>query len=450
MKNTFENNLGPKLTKEKFYSKMAEMKKQSVWYTIEDSADQIDADFEQLYIPYFSHYQTYLIIYKLLKRHFQSFDMQKISADIRNYIKDCKIKPSEPGFMIIGSTGTGKTMLAKMIIKMIGQVKVFPELNNLIHIPILLVESPSVPEIKQLKLNILRAVDKLTGNTDYSIKSKDLSGEELGDPIDRVVKTYKIGMIIFDEIHNLSSNRPVITEKTIKTLNSLKSFSNTANIPMCYIGTHEAERLLSSLQTARRISGEANIEMVQPHMFSPIPKERLAWKSLIKEIWDIQIDGYSTKLTFDIEKLYYHKTLGIPFLVIELHKKVLHRLLERIESDGKPHKINKNLINSVSQDLTDYNNVIKSFPLESTARKYIQYTKSVSENISKAEYESNNNHNTSDTYQDLTEISDDYFSPERSITEMTSRSNDADKNFDILLKRGVIKNFEEMKKNHCA
>ncbi|RUA34683.1 MAG: hypothetical protein DSY77_04365 [Bacteroidetes bacterium] len=451
MKNPFIEHLGPLLSKDSFYSEVTQLKHNSIWYPEDDEQSKIEAALDRLYIPYHNHYQAYKIVHNLLKRYFYSYDMEKVINEKKNYIQDKKINSSEPAFMIIGSTGIGKTMLINLIIKLLGKIKLFPELNNLLHIPILKVETPGKRSLNQLMLNILEKIDYIA-DTDLYETFQKWPVEELRRQVKTAVRTHKIGMIIFDEIHNLINTnvrrgQDPIPKETEQIIKYLKTFSNETNIPMVLIGTFEAEKLLSEPQTSRRITGEGKLNLVEPHLYSNTPKEEQAWKSMMNKIWEVQIADHFYPLTDEIEELYYKKTLGIPDLIFKLHKNCLLKLLE---INGTDNEIEPALIEAVSQDMPNYNEIVKSFPLESTARKYLQYITSIATQRRKTKRKgATSNKQNSAVEASTNSILNENIINENSIIEMTSNSNNSKQNIDVLIKKGVISDLDSIISLYC-
>lgn len=117
MKNLFKKHIGPELEKPEFYEEVKNLFRSNS-YTVDSNDDlelYIEGKINELYVPFNHHYELYKLIRKALIKNYQSYDMDKIMADRMDYRFDDFISVAQSSFMIIGSTGSGKTTINEVI-----------------------------------------------------------------------------------------------------------------------------------------------------------------------------------------------------------------------------------------------------------------------------------------------------------------------------------------------
>lgn len=333
MINFFIKHLGPNPTKNEFYDAVKNLfALNSPSITPEEDLELfLESKIDELYVPFNHHYDLYKLIRKALIKNYQSYDMDKIFADRMDYRFDNFISVAQNSFMVIGTTGGGKTTFTEVIRILINKKVKFAGLN-FTHIPILKVECPSKKSTKDLCINILT---KIWDILEVDEKKRNIKGTEivLKKRIEREVANHKIGLILIDEAHNLLSyknNKAALSfNKSEDILTFIKSFSNETQIPIGFIGIPGTEDILRHLlQTGRRMTGEGVFKFPD---LSPISKkqvEREMFNIFMNELWKIQVPGKEQKLTDEIKYTYFICSLGIPDLLKKIHKYCLSNLID--------------------------------------------------------------------------------------------------------------------------
>lgn len=215
---------------------------------------------------------------------------------------------------LIGLSGLGKTTTFNRIAGRYPEVIFHPGLH-LWQVPFLHIEAPyDGASVKGLAHSILRKMDELIPDSNYyelyALKGKP-GAETLINHAARVLHAHCVGMVVVDEIQNLSNASS--NEQKLMTL--LVSHSNVMKIPMLFIGTNKAKRLLGlDFRQARRASGLAPWDRLQRQSLEQ-PQE---WEDFLSVLWQFQWVKQPVQLNESFSQAMYFYTQGIIDLAIQL------------------------------------------------------------------------------------------------------------------------------------
>jgi energy-coupling factor transporter ATP-binding protein EcfA2 len=358
----FVKNLRKLLDKDAFYLKIRELFSLQTNYDHDSLEEELEARIDSLYIEYHQHYVLYRNIFKLLVYNYQSYDMNKVSADLTSYRYDHDLNIKRKGLFIVGGSGSGKTTLIKSIRYLFGRKIFLPKLN-ITYIPILIIDCPHKMSTRNLCLNILSKLDEEL-NTAYRTTHNSKTEGDLINKIHNLLAVHKVGLIVFDEIHNiLEVSRNKLSSKNKQAHNALKFFKNLANetqIPIVYVGIPGAEEVLNlSFQSYRRMSGNGTLRFPNLSMFSNDVLDVDCYEYFLERLWTIQVPGQEQTLTEEIKIAYYLGSLGSPDLLKTIHK---FNLFNLIKNEKEKFVIDSNYIKQVLRfNLIDYKKIANDF-----------------------------------------------------------------------------------------
>ncbi|WP_412479591.1 AAA family ATPase [Azonexus sp. IMCC34839] len=252
----------------------------------------------------------------------RSRDSHAVFQKLYEQQKSGKTFQSAPGKLtaqlsgaFIGMPGMGKSTTIERILARIPPVIYHPSLNYY-QVPYLKIETPyDGASIKGFAESIFRKMDLILPDARYGeLYSNPKSGAEaLMNHAARVIHTHGVGLLIADEIQNLE-NAPK-NRQALMTL--LVSASNELGVPILFVGTNKAERVLSlDFRQARRSSGM--FSMYWDRLVRGGEDTPSEWEDFLEVLWKFQWVKHETKLTPALAELMYFHSQGIIDIAIKL------------------------------------------------------------------------------------------------------------------------------------
>lgn len=138
-----------------------------------------------------------------------------------------------PNLLIVSPTNNGKTMIARRFLSR--HASSDNPRGDAVHVPVLLVESPPVPDESRLYDNILDALGAPYKTSD------DVSKKEF--QVHSQIKRVGLRMLMLDEIHNMLAGS---AKKRMVFANVLRRLGNQAKIPIVGFGINDAVRAVNN------------------------------------------------------------------------------------------------------------------------------------------------------------------------------------------------------------
>jgi len=217
---------------------------------------------------------------------------------------------------LIGLSGMGKTTTIKRLLSRIPKVIHHPHLG-IYQIPYLHIETPyDGASVKGLAQSIFRKVDQLLLEANYmgQYGSNPRDGADtLMNHAARVLHMHFVGLLVVDEIQNLG-NSP----KNHQALMSLLvSASNELGVPILFVGTNKARRLLSmDFRQARRSIGMGTTYWDK--LEKGTPKEPHEWDDFLSVLWRFQWIRTPSPISEYLSALLYDLSQGVVDIAIKL------------------------------------------------------------------------------------------------------------------------------------
>ena len=214
------------------------------------------------------------------------------------------------GLTLLGVGGCGKSEAVETLLRRYPQVIIHErDGKRFIQIVWIRVVTPANANLKDLYTTIARAIDEALGNTTgiYSVLiKKEKSVGMMADFIARLVRSFAIGAIIFDEVQNLDSRR---TKES--SLDSLMTLINTTKVSLVLVGTNDALSLFYKKYYIARRTGS----IIYASEYCD-DKDRL--NIIIRNITEINWFKEPFKFTDNIAKAMIEETGGIIDRIISL------------------------------------------------------------------------------------------------------------------------------------
>jgi len=187
------------------------------------------------------------------------------------------------GMLFSAPSGMGKTNFSLAIVRNMNQgVTHDLEADNR---PVLLIESPNSSVRGGMAHLLLKALGDLSPNKGNL--------EEKLDRIDNYIKRQKVQLIIIDEIHNYLPTRA--TSTPTQAVSFLKDLMNRTKVPVLFMGTHEAEKLISFYD---EMASRIRPRVVRFDNFSISTPERLYEFAQVIEEYAKLLNQAGTSLSF--------------------------------------------------------------------------------------------------------------------------------------------------------
>lgn len=239
--------------------------------------------------------------------------------------KHIRARTTAPSIKFTGYSGMGKTTLIDSVLTLIEPVFFHPKEGPLeedtLQIVYIKVDIPPSADSKEICLIIAEEIDKIF-NTDYVEQYEKLKRARCIKKIVTLCSSLLIGVIIFDEIHNICFASPNERAMIFMLFDQL---TQVARIPTVKIGTSKANRLAEKeFSNARRLG--------IPHDWINFTKESTDWNMLLDYAWDYQLLPDYVELTDSLRTTIYKLTWGIPhclfFLIEQANKHCLRNGIE--------------------------------------------------------------------------------------------------------------------------
>lgn len=285
-------------------------------------------------VPLQSHLELSRLIDIMMRegyvsRPLRSCGLQKMLQEIYTMQKDGKRfaqLPQSVGVQLsaalIGMPGMGKTTTAKR--SLARYPLVIDHGDGVLQIPCIHVDmTASGTSIKSLAIAIISQIDRLVPDCNYAdlylSKLKGSSTEALIYAAARLVSIHHVGLIVADELQNLSSRKGVQTVMT-----ELVTMCNTLNVPLLFIGTYKANDVLGAdFRSSRRgIGGLSTWGPLQRYdsgaLVPASEDEPSEFHDFVKALWSFQWVRNPVELTRELVDYLHDRTQGVLDLVIKL------------------------------------------------------------------------------------------------------------------------------------
>lgn len=269
------------------------------------------SDLYDIYLPSEMSTEIYSKLYLALLRSLQKKSGR--TATIQRNENNKLIRQQEhngviggsDSFTIVGCSGIGKSSAINRAIDLITENGVIETQNPYTKIiPCVVVQCPFDCSTKGLLLEILRKVDEILGSNYYS---KSLKGRITTDMLIGTVSQISlnhIGMIIVDEIQNVTNSK-----NGTSLVGMLTQLINNSGISICMVGTPESTVFFEqAMQLARRSLGLHYSTLEYNQYFY----------DFCKTLYSYQYTKKKTKITDSIVQWLYEHCGGIISVLVSL------------------------------------------------------------------------------------------------------------------------------------
>lgn len=135
-------------------------------------------------------------------------------------------------YSLIGVSGMGKSTSVEAILSAYPQY-IIHTAHNLFQIVWLKVECPKDGSVKELAISILRAFDRVLGTKHAPEKSSHVTTLFLTGQVNHLAMTYCLGLLVLDELQNLSVKKSGGREEM---LNWFQELVNELRLPVVLLG----------------------------------------------------------------------------------------------------------------------------------------------------------------------------------------------------------------------
>jgi len=218
---------------------------------------------------------------------------------------------------LIGYTGVGKSVSSGKILKKYKQKIDHKELG-ITQIVWLKIEMPSDGGIKQLVLSFCYALEKALGEELPFKVSDSTSTNTLLIIMAKLSAIYSIGLLVVDEVQNLTVRRGNNRENM---LNVLQTICNMVHVPLFMIGTMKAQTLFSQeARHARRATAYGSF------VWSRLDEGK-EWDLMLDTLWQYQWTKKDSALTVEMRQYLHDATQGLMALLPVMLMLAQHRAI---------------------------------------------------------------------------------------------------------------------------
>lgn len=216
------------------------------------------------------------------------------------------------GFTLLGTSGVGKTTAVEAVLRCYDQVICHSDIKGplaaVYQLVWLKLSIPPVGSIKALCMDFFEAIDELIGTNYFRLYvTSNVTVDKLIIVMGRIAFLHGLGMLVIDELQNLSVAKSGGAEQM---MNTFKLLRDVVKVPLVIIGTPEAVAILSSdFQTARRSSGLEPMERM---------KDDQEFRLFCTSLFDAQFLRSPIELTDDIVSNLHWLSQGIADVVVKV------------------------------------------------------------------------------------------------------------------------------------
>lgn len=261
---------------------------------------------KDIFQPFDMHYSFAVKIDNLIRSGY-------VSRKPHNGSSEDKIKPRNiKNIAFIGTSGIGKTTSTQQVLSQYDQLIIHERNINLYQIVWLKIECPPDGSLKQLCLSFFEAVDNLEDmHSEYHELFKRYTLDQMTLKMAEVIKLHHIGLLVIDEIQNLTTAKSV-TEETM--LNFFVTLNNAANVPVMLIGTHKAKSIFKGdFRHLRRWGDEIKWGRLDNDVY---------WRLFMEVLWEHNWLRNQPELSDEFIDLFYDESQGIVDMVVSIYEKV--------------------------------------------------------------------------------------------------------------------------------
>ena len=246
----------------------------------------------------------------MINEEFQACKDNEVSVQYSSF------RPVSSGFALIGISGLGKSSSVRKCLSLFPQLIRHQKYGtipfNETQIVWIHIDCPSDGSLKGLCGSFFEAIDTLL-DTDYTSQYDDkrTTLNRIRIAMNRIVRTYHVGMLVIDEIQSLCVAKD--NSIPVKTLNFLVELVNRIGIPVLLIGTPRALNFLQKeFQQAKRASGQGDA------LWEPMKNDE-DWDMFVDAIWQYQYTKKDVPNSLDFKNALYNESAGVPFLAVHIY-----------------------------------------------------------------------------------------------------------------------------------
>ncbi len=346
-RNIFLEAVPKTLTDSKFFQQLICIPKLSKNASVSQRLEDTIAVKYQFFQPLSRHYELYEKIVSVIRASYKFRTPEKLIHLLKQaknfddkqmlYLMNehARFEDTILAFAFIGIPGIGKTITIKKILKLIPQVK-HHKAQNIFQVLYLRLSVPLDGKISTLTRNFFNALDEVL-QTNYSEEYKSLSSPALIKQMHTLCSIHFIGLLLIDETQDLKGSSPGAVANNIRFL---KGLSNESGVPIVFIGTPEADKILfGNAQNATRHSAMGTVT------WDIIEENDEECQLLIENTFNVNNLKKNQKLTPELRSVYYKKSLAIPRILNTLHYLALQYCIK-----WKTEMITPEVIEIVSKD----------------------------------------------------------------------------------------------------
>jgi hypothetical protein len=244
-------------------------------------------------------YDVYVIMERMLFNSYVKRSVTEVDAVRRHYdvaMHKQKIdarwkRTSGESFVLTADSGFGKSTLINRVLDCFPQAFMHHDFNgkHLGQAQILWIKIKIPPDSsrKSLADRFLHEVDQYLG-TDYEKKTSGKRVEEYNKTFKTIVETYKLGLLVIDDLQNLSVAKSGGDDML---LNFFSNLTDDLGVGLVLVGTPDStEHLTKTFTASRRLTSAGDMQLTR------YEKNSSVWKLLIFSLWRYQYVKNPTKL----------------------------------------------------------------------------------------------------------------------------------------------------------
>lgn len=229
---------------------------------------------------------------------------QGLAAEPVSYGDDAPIA----SYSVFGVSGSGKTTTMSRVLNSYPQYIVHPE-NNHHQVVWLKVETPRGGGLRDLNVNILRAFDHVLGSDHATRLTERTSIGAVLDKVRALVVTHALGLLVIDEIQNLSVRKSIGREEV---LNYFQELLNTLQVPVVLMGTPKARKMFEvQLRHNRRLGTHGTSHWAPLELGS-------TFDVLIEQLWQLLLLRDAGEISAEMKEVIYDETQGVRALMADM------------------------------------------------------------------------------------------------------------------------------------